>query len=833
MKKFLSLLLAIVISLSCMAFVTSAVSADEKGSLLPNVYAKMKNGEDITVAYFGGSVTEGMGQSSSGNCWRDLSCNWMNENYGVPNGVKFEQKRYGPLGGTGTDLNVYRVNYALMYDTETPADLLFIEYAINDFYEVLDYDASAYYLESIIRNVRENNPTCDIVVCITTDFSRRDTDYSNAKAHAEVAAYYGIPVVWMGKQLWNDIVAENGGVAPSSYYDSVWKKYFLDNVHPIDAGYQKYFEYLRDDILKPNLDDNKSFSTKVTEYKLPEKLFKDTFKSYSPYYNKDLLTDAYMVTVGELSEDEISQNAPDYKLSGSELSTKTDGAVLRVKYNAKNGGLFYIMNTQSGGFKYSVDGKEYVKVDLYDSRSIAYYYTMFFEEETAGEHIVDIIFEETKPGTNFRIKGFFLSGDEQNNGVKLLPQGEERKEYTAFIKGYDDGTFRPGGTMTRAEAVTIVARLCAGGDALVPTDKKTAFTDVASHWGKNYISYVESLGYLKSYSGAFLPDQSITRAEFVELVYNMGLLKDAGKPSVFTDVASTHPRYNVITASAKAGLVNGYDNGDGTFSFKPDNTITRAEVVTVVNRALGNEANIEYLPSDLQMSFSDIDKSHWAYANVAEATVTHAKRGNEWINEEELEEETEPEVNYAPLIVRTQAEGNLYQEARKLTVEEMTDEETGIVYAHLTLNSEATSLALDSYSNPRWDISSGKAYYKFLIRTNDKTPKKIKISTYHANDKDGNPIVNSLGPAGDAYSKETVTADGKWQQIIVAHENIPEQAVNTNHIIISLSGGVAIKSFFDANGKPLQEDFYYDVAAWAAFDNLEAAQKFDMMETVK
>lgn len=631
MKKALIMIIAIAILCSCMPFVAGVVTAETKGSLLPNVYAKMKNGENITVAYFGGSVTEGMGQSSSGNCWRDLSCKWLDETYGKVNGVKFEQKRYGPLGGTGTDLNVYRVNYALMYDTDTPADLLFIEYAINDFYEGLGYDGSAYYLESIIRNVRTNNPTCDIVVCITTDYARADTDYSNAKAHADVAEFYGIPVVWMGKQLWNEIVTENGGVAPSSYYDSVWKKYFLDNVHPIDAGYKKYFEYLRDDILKPNLDDNENFSTKVTEYELPEKLFKDTFKSTSKYYGKELLTDAYMIPVSGVSGDEVSENAPDYNPGSSEITTRKDGAVLRLKYNSKNGGLFYVKNTQAGSFKYSVDGKEYVKVDLYDSRSIAYYYTIFFEEETAQEHTVDIIFEETKPGTNFRIMGFFLSGDEENAGVEFLPQGEERKDYTAFIKGYDDGTFRPEAQMTRAEACTIVARIAAGGEENISSSTKTAFTDIGNHWGKKYIAYIEGLGYLKAYKGEFMPDKAITRAEFVELVYNMGLLKASGKAASFTDVDKSHPRYNVIMASVKAGLVNGYDNGDGTFSFRPDNTITRAEVVTVIGRALGNEAKIEYLPNDIQVNFSDIDRSHWAYAYVTEATVTHAKRGDEWI----------------------------------------------------------------------------------------------------------------------------------------------------------------------------------------------------------
>jgi len=186
--------------------------------------------------------------------------------------------------------------------------------------------------------------------------------------------------------------------------------------------------------------------------------------------------------------------------------------------------------------------------------------------------------------------------------------------------------------MTRAEACTIVARLAAGSDELVPTDKTTAFTDVpADQWYHKYISYVESLGYLGSYSGTFLPNQAITRAEFVELVYNMGLLKDAGKNGTFTDVAADHPKAAVIAAAGKAGLVNGYDNGDGTFSFKPDATITRAEVVKVVNNAYGRSVTKKQLSSEVKYSFNDLAMDHWAYADIMEATLSHVSDDKGWV----------------------------------------------------------------------------------------------------------------------------------------------------------------------------------------------------------
>ena len=215
--------------------------------------------------------------------------------------------------------------------------------------------------------------------------------------------------------------------------------------------------------------------------------------------------------------------------------------------------------------------------------------------------------------------------------LRFYKEDPQLETHESYMKGYEGGLFKPQGNMTRAEACTIVARLAAGADELVPTDKTSAFADVpADQWYHKYVSYVESLGYLKGYAGNFLPNQAITRAEFVELVYNMGLLKDAGKNGVFTDVAQDHPKAAVIAAAGKAGLVNGYDNGDGTFRFAPDATITRAEVVKVINNAYGRSITVDALPENVRYTFNDVEKSFWAYADIMEATLPHAQNPHGW-----------------------------------------------------------------------------------------------------------------------------------------------------------------------------------------------------------
>lgn len=218
------------------------------------------------------------------------------------------------------------------------------------------------------------------------------------------------------------------------------------------------------------------------------------------------------------------------------------------------------------------------------------------------------------------------------NNLMFFKEKPDLEIHEAYMKGYDGGIFKPQGNMTRAEACTIVARLMAGGDANVPADKTTAFADVPNtEWYHKYVSYVESLGYLKDYAGNFEPNKAITRAEFVELVYNMGLLKDKGLNGTFTDVAADHPKAAVVAAAGKAGLVNGYDNGNGTFSFKPDNTITRAEVVKVINNAYGRSITTKQLSEEVKFSFSDVAKDFWAYADIMEATLAHVEDGKGWV----------------------------------------------------------------------------------------------------------------------------------------------------------------------------------------------------------
>lgn len=215
------------------------------------------------------------------------------------------------------------------------------------------------------------------------------------------------------------------------------------------------------------------------------------------------------------------------------------------------------------------------------------------------------------------------NGTTDKNGMLILPATEHK----AYIFGYDDGTFRPDNNMSRAEAAAIFARLISE-QKVEKISGKSSFNDVSkSEWYSDYIGYLSKYGIIKGYSdNTFRPDDNVSRAEFVAMTVRFNsLFNDVKKGSYtvkYTDVATNYWAYSDIAYAKHAGWLNGY--ADGTF--KGDNAITRAEVVTVVNKATGRTADEGYINKNLSSlnKFTDLkNNSHWAFYAIAESANTH------------------------------------------------------------------------------------------------------------------------------------------------------------------------------------------------------------------
>ena len=189
-------------------------------------------------------------------------------------------------------------------------------------------------------------------------------------------------------------------------------------------------------------------------------------------------------------------------------------------------------------------------------------------------------------------------------------------DHIQYIKGYPWGTVGPDSPITRAETAEIIYRLLEAsrsGHTLV-----SQFPDVTGNeWYAESVTYLASIGIVKGYlDGTFMPDNPITRAEFATMISGFDNLAVADY-NKFDDVVG-HWAIGYINSAAEKGWVSGYLDGE----FKPENYITRAEVVSVINRMLNRRIEIQDVP-DWAPAFDDLPVSHWAYTDITEASIGH------------------------------------------------------------------------------------------------------------------------------------------------------------------------------------------------------------------
>lgn len=196
----------------------------------------------------------------------------------------------------------------------------------------------------------------------------------------------------------------------------------------------------------------------------------------------------------------------------------------------------------------------------------------------------------------------------------------EKVSQPAYIAGFPDGTFKPGKEVTRAEAVRMFVKLVNNG-AELPKNPTTSFKDANNAWYSDEINYAVAKGFIKGYSdGTFKPNQAITRAEFAQMI--SAFVKN-GYPGTgsFKDVKG-HWASDAISALYGNKNIKGYSDG----TFKPDQKLTRAEAVTILNSVFGRNTKSNSFANVSEAGlrrFSDVSKSHWAYYEILDASNGH------------------------------------------------------------------------------------------------------------------------------------------------------------------------------------------------------------------
>ena len=203
------------------------------------------------------------------------------------------------------------------------------------------------------------------------------------------------------------------------------------------------------------------------------------------------------------------------------------------------------------------------------------------------------------------------------------------EEHMAYVQG-SAGQFHPESSLTRGEAVTLLARLTVDGEGknLYTWEEGTGgFSDVSpGDWYSSYVHFAQKYGIVRGYGdGTFRPTQAVSRAELVKMVTSFFVVTGGSHP--FPDVSNGYWAAREISFAAAQGWITG--GSDGTF--QPERSVTRAEAVKILNKAMGREAG----EREAALPFTDVSRTHWAYGEILEASVTHdykkTSQGEVWL----------------------------------------------------------------------------------------------------------------------------------------------------------------------------------------------------------
>ena len=271
-----------------------------------------------------------------------------------------------------------------------------------------------------------------------------------------------------------------------------------------------------------------------------------------------------------------------------------------------------------------VDGAETTKVVAADALYTNEKAALYIKENDQGKEIA--VFP--KPSVSYTVNGGGSGGSGGSHKPTVtipddVPTGLNGKDHYAYVVGYPDGMVYPQKNITRAEVATIFFRLLEDETREANMTKSNGYNDMKDGaWYTCAVSTLSKMGIIKGYEdGSFKPDASISRAEFAAIAARFD--PDGDKtPATFSDVSS-HWAKDEISIAANHGWIKGYEDG----SFKPDQKITRAETMTLVNRVLKRLPETkDDLHKDMKTWPDNQKESAWFYLAVQEATNSHYQK---------------------------------------------------------------------------------------------------------------------------------------------------------------------------------------------------------------
>lgn len=188
-------------------------------------------------------------------------------------------------------------------------------------------------------------------------------------------------------------------------------------------------------------------------------------------------------------------------------------------------------------------------------------------------------------------------------------------DHLQYVYGDADGRFRPDDAVTRAQLCSMLCvQLLTAERGALPV----SYSDVPEDaWYADAVLLLASHGILES-GGAFGPGEAVTRGWLATLLSRLVYSTSAAR--AFTDLPAGEP----LARAATAVIERGWMEADAYGAFRPDDAVTRAEAVTILNRVMGRRCDpVSAAQSDARFQFTDVPKDHPAFADIFEASTAH------------------------------------------------------------------------------------------------------------------------------------------------------------------------------------------------------------------
>lgn len=272
-----------------------------------------------------------------------------------------------------------------------------------------------------------------------------------------------------------------------------------------------------------------------------------------------------------------------YGVTQDKISTLINRYESYVTYDYENETAIATIKIKASDTKPSISGRT-----LYEGT-----YKFYYENEKSINAKIAL-------ANKYNLKGIgcWSLGQETNdvwgNYAKYLGKGEKTfkdenevtwaKDSIEFVKqkgwitGKSLNEFKPNDYLTRAELATIITRIL---ELDTSYSNENLYMDVNYHWGKNAINALTKAGLMQGYGDkTFRPDKYVTREEVAKILYYLEVdLKDKEKVN-FSDMRNERWSYEYIKKMAEKGILKGYEDG----TFRPENSITRAEIAVILER---------------------------------------------------------------------------------------------------------------------------------------------------------------------------------------------------------------------------------------------------------